>query len=395
MVNPPDECLRDRWALAPGVAYLNHGSFGACPKAVLDAQQALRAEMEAQAVDFLWRRLEGRLDTARAILADFVDARPDDMAWVRNATLGVNTVLQGLDLAPGDELVTTDHEYNACANALRFVADRAGARVVVAAVPFPSAGPEEVVAAVLGAVTARTRLVLLDHVTSPTALVQPVAAIAAACRDRGVAVLVDGAHAPGMIPLSLASLGDCGVTYYTGNLHKWVCAPKGAGFVWANPEARVSLRPLVVSHGANSVRRDRSRFRLEFDWTGTDDPTPWLCVPEALRVMGSMLPGGWDALRAANRTLCLQARDGLCKALGVLPPAPDTMIGSMAAVALPPDCAAGLDADAVNLRLWESWRIEVPVSPWPVEGSRLLRVSAQRYNTVDEYTRLAEALRAL
>ena len=194
------------------------------------------------------------------------------------------------------------------------------------------------------------------------------------------------------LPLSLRALAASGVTYYTGNLHKWVCAPKGAGFLWVAPEAQGAMRPLCISHGANSPRADRSRFRLEFDWTGTADPTPWLCVPEALRVMGAMLPGGWQALREANRALALEARDLLCEALGVAPPAPDAMLGAMAAVPLGANVAPGLDAEALNAWLWTQHHIEVPVSPWPDASSRLLRVSAQRYNTRAQYAHLAAVL---
>ncbi len=391
----PDTSSRDRWALEDGAAHLNHGSFGAVPREVLEHQRALRAEMESQGVRFLWWELEAKLDAVRESLGAFVDAHPDDLAMVTNATTGVNTVLRNLRLHPGDELLATDHGYNACTNALEAVAEAAGARVTTADVPFPSAGPAEALRAIVGAITPRTRLVLVDHVTSPTALILPVAEIAAACRDRGVPVLVDGAHAPGMLPLSLRDLARAGVTYYTGNLHKWVCAPKGAGFLWVAPAEQGRVRPLVISHGANSPRSDRSRFRLEFDWTGTGDPTPWLCVPEALRVMGALLPGGWDAVRAANRALCLRARDLLCAALEVAPPAPDSMLGSMASVPLPSRVAPGVTAGVLSRRLWAEAHIEVPVMPWPCGTSRILRVSAQQYNTLAEYSRLAEVLHAL
>lgn len=386
---------RDRWALEDGAAHLNHGSFGAVPREVLEHQRALRAEMESQGVRFLWWDLEGRLDAVRDSLGAFVDAHPDDLALIPNATAGVNTVLRSLRLSPGDELLATDHGYNACANALEAVAEAAGARVTTAAVPYPLRGPDEALGAIVRAITPRTRLVLVDHVTSPTALVLPVAEIAAACRARGVAVLVDGAHGPGMVPLSLRGLAAAGVTYYTGNLHKWVCAPKGAAFLWVAPEEQGRVRPLVISHGANSPRSDRSRFRLEFDWTGTCDPTPWLCVPEALRVMGALLPGGWDAVRAANRALCLRARDLLCAALEVEAPAPDSMLGSMAAVPLPRRVAPGVEAGVLYRRLWTEAHIEAPVMPWPCRTARMLRVSAQQYNTLAEYSRLAEVLQAL
>jgi isopenicillin-N epimerase len=339
-------------------------------------------------VRFFVRELEPRLDAARGALGAFLGALPADLAFVNNATQGVNTVLAALDLAPGDELLTLDHAYNACANALRFYAARLGARVVVAPLRFPLASPDEVLETLRAHTTERTRLVLLDHVTSPTALVLPVADIVGHFESRGVPVLVDGAHAPGMVSLDLDALG---ASYYTGNLHKWVCAPKGVGFLHARADRRDALRPLSISHGANSPRTDRARFHLEFDWTGTTDPTAALAVPDALTFMATLLPGGWDAVREANRALCLYARDVLCDALGVSPPAPDAMLGAMAAVPL---ALAPSRADALHDALLDRHRVEVPVIPWSSPEGVFLRVSAQRHNRPAHYARLVEALRA-
>ena len=262
--------LAARWALDPGVLFLNHGSFGACPRAVLDHQAALRAQMEAEPVRFLARELDDRLDAARTALAGFLGADAADLAFVTNATGGVNAVLRSYAFAAGDELLTTDHTYNACRNALDFVAERTGARVVVVTLPFPVASPDAVVEAVLARATPRTRLALLDHVTSPTGLVLPIARLCAELGARGVPVLVDGAHAPGMVELDLDGLG---AAYYSGNCHKWLCAHKGAAFLWVRRDLQPSVRPLTISHGANRSKPGRSRFRVEFDWTGTADPT--------------------------------------------------------------------------------------------------------------------------
>ncbi|MFN9706314.1 MAG: aminotransferase class V-fold PLP-dependent enzyme [Planctomycetota bacterium] len=374
--------------------FLNHGSFGACPRIVLQRQQELRAEMEREPVRFVHRELEGRLDEARAALAAFVGGDADDLAFVANATAGVNTVLRSLTFAAGDELLTTDHEYNACRNALDFVADRSGAKVVVAAIPFPLQSPQQVVDAVLAKVTARTKLLLIDHVTSPTGLVLPLAPIVAALRARGVETLVDGAHAPGMLPLDLRTLG---AAYYTGNLHKWLCTPKGSALLHVRRDRQRDVRPLAISHGANSPRVARSRFRLEFDFTGTDDVTPFLCVPAALAFRESLLPGGSPALMQRNRALALRARELLCAAIGGAPAAPESMIGGLASALLPPSAepvVPPFGLDPLQVRLYEQWRIEVPVIRWSQPALRMVRVSPQAYHSEAQHAYLATALRS-
>lgn len=384
------------WTLDPAVTFLNHGSFGACPAPVLAAQAEWRARLERQPVRFMARELEGLLDEARAALAAFVGAVPGDLAFVPNATSGVNAVLRSLVFAPGDELLTTDHAYNACKNALHFVAERSGATVVVAKVPFPLAGPATVVESVLARVTPRTRLALLDHVTSPTGLVWSIAELVQALAERGVETLVDGAHAVAMLPLDVSAIG---AAYYTGNCHKWLCAPKTAGFLHVRRDLQELVRPLAISHGARLRRADRSRFLLEFDWTGTVDPTAYLTVPEAIRVLGSLVPGGWPALRARNRELALAGRRLLCESLGVPEPAPASMIGSLAAVPIPEGSSepptSGLYCDPLQDALREEAGIEVPIVPWPAAPRRLIRISAAAYNVSADYERLAVALPAL
>jgi isopenicillin-N epimerase len=380
------------WPLDSSVTFLNHGSYGACPIEVLRHQAALRAEMEAEPVRFLGRELDGRLDVARAALAAFVGADPDDLAFVTNATGGVNAVLRSRAFAAGDELLSTDHVYRACRNALDFVARTSGARVVIAPVPFPVASPDDVVAAVMAHVTPRTRLALLDHITSPTALILPIERLIAELSSRGIDTLIDGAHAPGMVPLDLRVLG---ATYYSGNCHKWLCAPKGSAFLWVRRDRHTDVRPLTISHGASATGTNRSRFRVEFDWTGTSDPTAWLTVPKAIEYLGSLLPGGWPALMARNRALALDARRLLCEIAGTAPAAPDTMIGSLASVVLPDGTTRALGwgrRDPIQGRLFDTHGFEVPIMSWPAPPRRLIRISAQLYNEPAQFARLADAL---
>jgi isopenicillin-N epimerase len=391
----PSSSFAALWTLDPGVEFLNHGSFGAAPRAVLEAQTEWRARLERQPVQF-FRELERHLDAARATLGAFVGADPDDLAFVSNASSGVNTVVRSLQLQPGDELLTTDHAYNACRNALRLHEPR-GVRVVIAQVPFPLRSPGQVVEAVLARATPRTRLVLLDHVTSPTGLVFPVAELVRALSERGIDTLVDGAHAPGMVPLDLRTLG---AAYYTGNCHKWLCAPKGSAFLHVRRDRQDGMLPLTIGHGFNSTRTDRSRFRLLFDWTGTADPTPFLCIPAALECLGSLLPGGWPELMRRNHALALSAQGILGEALGIERPAPSEMIGSLAAVPLPPLGRADVAAppappDPLQRALLSRHGIEVPVMAFSAPPARVLRVAAQVYNSEEQVHALAAALRAL
>ena len=387
--------MRQHWTLDPSITFLNHGSFGATPRVVLEKQNEYRAQMEREPVRFFVRELEPLLDAAREEVAEFVGADAAGLAFVPNATAGINAVLRSLDLDKFDELLVTTQEYNATRNTLDYVAGLAGAKVVPVEVPFPIASPDVVVERVLEKVTDRTRLLVIDHVTSQTGLIFPIERIVNELTNRGIDTLVDGAHAAGFLPLDIRATG---AAYYTGNLHKWVCAPKGAAFLYVRENRRASIHPAAISHGANSARRDRSRYLLEFDWTGTFDPTPWLCVPDALRFIGSLLPGGWISVVQRNHELALEARDLLCNALQIDKPAPDEMLGAMAAVPLPDgdqNEAPSLYGDPLQDRLLFEYNIEVPIVPWPAPPKRVLRVSAAIYNRLEDYETLATALRGL
>jgi isopenicillin-N epimerase len=392
--------LRRHWLLEDGVVFLNHGSFGACPRPVLEAQARLRERMEREPVRFFTRELPPLRDAAREALAAFVGAHADDLGFVPNATTAINSVLRSFPFEAGDEVLVTDHEYNATRNAAEYAAAARGAHVVVASVPFPlregRPGPEQVVEAVLARTGPRTRLAVVDHVTSQTGLVVPVERLVRELHARGVEVLIDGAHAPGMLPLALTELG---AEYYAGNCHKWLCAPKGAGFLHVRRDRQASVRPAVISHGANArVAPGPARFRLEFDWMGSDDPTPALCVPDALRFLAGLFPGGWPELQARNRALALEGRRVVADALGVALPCPDEMIGSLASLPLPASLAlpaeapsSSFDLDPLHDALFRDG-LQVPILTCPAHPDRLLRISAAAYNDPSDYARLAAAL---
>jgi isopenicillin-N epimerase len=381
-LDPGTAALRAQWTLYPTVDFLNHGSFGATPRPVLESQARWRAEIEQQPVHFFARRLPGLLEGVRARVARFLDADPEGLAFVPNATTGVATVLQGLDWAPGDELLLSDSAYFAVKQAARALSDRWGVLVRTATVPFPLGAPEEVTAAFAAAITPKTKLIVVDHIVSATALVQPAADVVALGHAHGIPVLVDGAHGPGQLDLSLRSID---ADFYTGNLHKWVCTPKGAAILYVAPAWRGRLHPLPVSHAYGAG------FAAEFDWTGTADPTAWLAVPDALDFFDAL---GWDAMRAANHALVQRGRAVIAEALGSELPHPDDarMYGSMATIRVPwADPATAAQLGALTAALFAAHRIEVPFTQY--DDRAWVRISGQLYNHPAQYERLADILR--
>jgi isopenicillin-N epimerase len=360
----------------PGLAYLNHGSFGATPLSVLAEQQRLRTAMERNPVGFLAHQVPELLDAVRTEVAAFLGADRQGLVFVDNATTGTQTVIAQARLGPGDEVVATDHGYPAVLAQLRLATAAAGARLEIAPVPLPAAGRAEVAEAVLSRLTERTRLLVVDHVASCSGMVFPVEEIVAEARRQGVPVLVDGAHAPGMLPLEVGRLG---ADFWTGNMHKWVCAPKASAALWVAPQWRDTLRPLVASHGA------ADGFWPAFDWTGTRDPTALLAVPAALDFFGR---AGWAAVREHNNELARQGGELVAARIGTDPPAADGLAASMRLVALPRALSEG-DARALERRLLDLG-IVVPVTDHG--GWGWLRLSAQLYNTLSDYERLADAL---
>lgn len=375
------------WPLDEAYVFLNHGSFGSVPVPVHEAQRRYRDLVEARPIEVLGRRCRELLAPVRERVGRFLRADAAGIGLVTNATEGVNSVLRSLDLRPGDVLLTTDHVYRAVHQAMKYVARRAGAEVRIVPIPLPTSGDDEILTRITEAMDARTRLVLIDHVTSPTALVFPVAAIARACRERGVECLIDGAHAPGMLDLDLAAIG---ATYYTGNFHKWVCAPKGSAFLWVNEARRSRVHPSTVSHFLDEG------FDTEFDWQGTRDISAWLAVQDAIAFFE---PLGWSRLRDHNASLASWGRRVLCAALGTRPLTPmpvrgreGEMLGSIATIELPPSAPTRFPGpEALQADLYERERIEVPIIDWG--GRWHVRISAQAYNRAAQYELLADALR--
>jgi isopenicillin-N epimerase len=385
--------IRAQWTLEDG-DFLNHGSFGATPIPVRLAQQAWRDRFDAQPVRFVMRELGPKMREVAAELGAFLHADPQNLVWMDNATTGIATVLAAQPASPGGEWLTTDHVYGAVRKAMQHLGRERGVQVIEAPVPFPIGSPDEVVAAVESRISDRTRLIVIDHVTSFSGLIFPVERIIEIARSRGIRVLVDGAHAPGMLPLDLAALAP---DYYVGNCHKWLFSAKGCAFLYARPDPQPALRPLAISHFVDDG------FTAAFDWTGTRDPSAWLSLPAALAFCRA-LP--LDEMRSYNLDLLEVAAGMLSDRLGVAAPAPAEMRGFLATLPLPDgavrrhlaadetlESRGVLDAVALRVHdhLWDTHRIEVPIMVW---GNRLwFRISAQVYNTIDGYERLAGALR--
>lgn len=370
MPAPSPTELRREYLLDPEIAFLNHGSYGACPRSVFERYQAWQRELEREPVDFLARRLPDLLDGARATLAAYLGCPPADLAFVQNATTGVNLAARSLDLRPGDEILATDLEYGACDLAWGWVCRRAGARYLRASIPLPLSDPGELVDALFAAATERTRAVFISHVTSTTGLVLPVEEILARARTLGLVTIVDGAHAPGHVPFDLDRLA---ADYYSGNLHKWLSAPKGAGFLHVRPEHQDRVDAAIVSWGYV----DGATFAERIERQGTRDPAAWLTVPDAIRFQAER---DWDGVRDRSRRLAHEARRDLCDLLGTTPLAPDTMVAQMASARLP------RPADGLSERLFSRHRVEIPVE------DELLRLSVAAYTTREEIDRLLAAL---
>lgn len=372
---------RTLFTLDPEAAFLNNGSFGACPIPVIEAQDAIRREMERQPVAFFADVAPVQLRGAAERLAGFLGARGADVVFVENATAGMNAVLRSLRFERGDEILTTDHVYGAVRQVLRHLEREAGIVVVEPVLPYPVRDDASIVEAIERAMTPRTRLLVIDHIASRSALILPVATLAALAKARGVPVLVDGAHAPGQLELDVPALS---ADWVIGNCHKWLFAPKGAAYLWARADRQEGLHPPVISHGYGNG------FVAEFDWVGTRDASAWLAVPAALDFLEALGPA---RVRERNHALATAMAETLAAAWKTELGASRALFGSMATVRLPPGLPASWEAGrALRKRLWDTHRVEVPIMP--VGDALWARLSAQIFNVPEDYARLARAIAA-
>lgn len=387
--------IQHHWVLDPNLTFINHAQYGACTKAVLRAQAQVRERIERDPVRFFKVDLEPLMDGVREKVAAFVHCNPADTLMLRNATHGLCTIFRSYRWNPGDEVLVTDHDYACVPNELERLGRETGVVMVKAPIPFPVTSPQQIVQHVLERVTRRTRLVCISHITSASSLILPAAAIIRELNAAGIDSLLDGAHSPGQIPVDIAALQP---TYFVGSGHKWMSGPKGSAFVYVRADRQAQLRPLALSARANKVRPERAQFLRDFDYQGTDDYSPILSVPAAVESMGSLLPGGWPALMRHNHDLAMAARDVFCDELGVEPPAPESMTGGMFTIPLPDPPAHLMNRptcydDALQDVLYERYRVVAPVWRLASNNQRVIRVSAQVYNTIEQYAYAAKALK--
>lgn len=379
-----------RFPIQDGLIQLNNGSYGCCPEVVGMAQQELRRRLEADPVRFFKSDLEFYSDDTRESLGKFVNVRAEDLVLVSNGTFAVATVLNNLDLAPGDEILVTDHEYAATMNELGKICRSTGAKVVVAKVPFPTVSPEMVIESVVRAMTPRTKLVMVSHIASASAFIMPIKEIVSAAKERGIASFVDGAHTPGQVALDIGQLDP---TWYAASCHKWLATPKGTGFIYTSPNRQDGFKPMVLSCREHEKRADRKAYLCDFDYVGTNDYTGNLVIPVAIAHMGNQLPGGWDELRQRNHDLVMYGSKLICDAIGIEQRVPESMIGSMVGIPLPGACEPGsLMGEGLWDRLYLNHGIQVPIWELPGVHGRVMRVSAQLFNTVEDFEALAGAL---
>jgi len=392
MIQPKKSEMSKHWGLNKKTVFLNHGSYGATPTIVLNEQKRWQLLLEKDPVKFFEDIAPKALIESRKAIANLVNCDYEDLALIENATSGVNIILRSLKFEEGDEIIVPNHAYQACRNTIDYVAEKSGAVVVTCDIPFPIQGNQIIIDNIMKCVTENTKLAMIDTVTSPTGLLMPFEELVGLLESKGVNVLLDAAHGIGMIPLDIEKIG---ASYTTSNCHKWLCAPKGSAFLHVRKDLQNLIHPLTISHGMTTPLGDSTRFRHEFDWTGTRDVSAWCALPFVIDEFSKLVGMNWNEIMTHNRKLVIKGRNIICEKLSIIPPCPENMISSIATIKISSKQVSITDLyeiDPLHEKLLEDYNIQVPVWSWPNPQGRYIRISAQIYNNEDEYKYLANIL---
>lgn len=384
---------RNYWNLDSNIIFLNHGSFGATPVKILEKQSEYREMMEKEPVDFFVNKMPELLNGSKRQLSEFVGADSNDLVFVQNTTTGVNQILNSFPFEKGDEWITTSHAYGACKNAIRHYAGNNKINLKIADIPFPVSDDDQILDSIRKEITKATKLALIDHITSATGMIFPIRKIIDMLHESGVKVLVDGAHAPGMLQLNIKELD---ADFYVGNCHKWICAPKGSAFMYSKKEFREWVKPLVISHFNDTDLIGESNWSNQFMWDGTHDFSQYICVGETIEFMGTLHPNGWKGILERNHKLAWDGANLIAEKLKIELPLEENYIGSMVNIPMP-EGEEGFpkfnETPPLKRILFEKYKIEVPVFFFPEAPTQWLRISAQLYNNMEQYNYLGECLK--
>jgi isopenicillin-N epimerase len=385
--------LIQHWKLNKNIVYLNHGSFGATPTKVLEKQLQLQMENEAEAIEFYIDKLPNLINTSKAALANYVGTDSNNIVFIQNTTTGVNTILNSLTANEGDEWLTTNHAYGACVHAFKHFATKHKCNVVTAIIDYPIISEDAILEAIEKSITPKTTIALMDYVTSASAIILPIKKIIDLLHSKGIKVIVDAAHAPGMVDFNIEVLQP---DFFIANCHKWICSPKGSAFIYVAPQHQPSVNPLVISHYNDTNEGEATHWSNQFMWDGTHDYSAYICVKDALEYMPALIDGGWDAIKKHNHELVWAAANKIATALQVTLPVPKAMVGAICNIPMPDGVAAAKKFHsnvALKDTLFHKYKIEVPIFMFPTAPTQWLRISAQLYNSMEQYDYLLACLK--
>ncbi len=385
--------LVQHWSLNKKIVYLNHGSFGATPTKVLEAQHQLQLENEAEAIEFYIDKLPDLLHTSKAALANFIGTSTNNIVFVQNTTTGVNTILNSLTPNEGEDWLTTNHAYGACVHAYKHFANKHNCRVITAHIDYPITSEDAILESIEKSITPKTTIALIDYITSASAIILPIKKIITLLHSKGIKVIIDAAHAPGMIDFNLDELQP---DFFVANCHKWICSPKGSAFMYVAPQHQQLIHPLVISHYNDTNIDGADHWSNQFMWDGTHDYSAYICVKNALEYMPTLIQGGWEGIKKHSHELVWAAANKIASTLQVQLPAPEHMVGSICNIPMPDGIAASRKFHsnvALKDALFHKCQIEVPVFMFPAAPTQWLRISAQLYNSMEQYDYLLDCLK--